>query len=162
MKALATSTPTSSKHQHMIQTVRSLQLIHCLQYLILNHPQKDADTTLLASQAIQPATHPSRQHLQQASPPFNPMPAFLPQQSHQISQQLLEEEFKREQAHREELHELELQELRARLRKREAAADERAPPPPPPPNCHPLDWPSLMGIARLHSQVRNSHLLITS
>jgi len=51
---------------------------------------------------------------------------FLPQQSYQISQQLLEEEFQRERARREELHQLEVQERRARLREREAAADERA------------------------------------
>jgi hypothetical protein len=53
------------------------------------------------------------------------MSGLLPQQSYQISQQLLEEEFQRERARREELHQLEVQERRARLQ-REAIADERA------------------------------------
>ena len=56
-------------------------------------------------------------------PPAHPTPG--PQQSHQVSQQLLDEEFQRERERREELHQLEVQERRARLQ-REAAADERA------------------------------------
>jgi hypothetical protein len=57
---------------------------------------------------------------------------LLPQQSYQVSQQLVEEEFQRERERREELHQLEVQERRARLR-RVAAADERAAAAQPPP-----------------------------
>jgi hypothetical protein len=56
-------------------------------------------------------------------PPAHPTPG--PQQSYQVSQQLLDEEFERERERREELHQLEVQERRSRLQ-REAAADERA------------------------------------
>jgi hypothetical protein len=56
-------------------------------------------------------------------PPAHPTPG--PHQLHQVSQQLLDEEFQRERERKEELHQLEVQERRARLQ-REAAADERA------------------------------------
>jgi hypothetical protein len=73
-----------------------------------------------------PDSHPSTPTPANGLHPADLTSRFLPQQSYQISQQLLEEEFQRERARREELHQLEVQERRARLREREAAADERA------------------------------------
>jgi hypothetical protein len=68
-------------------------------------------------------SRPSTSAPRESLPPAHPTPG--PQQSYQISQQLLNEEFQRERERREELHQLEVQERRARLQ-REAAANERA------------------------------------
>jgi hypothetical protein len=86
------------------------------------------------SSQIPDSQSPSKRRRYNSSAPLTPTPirslppAHLtpgPQQLHQVSQQLLDEEFQRERERKEELHQLEVQERKARLQ-REAAADERA------------------------------------